>query len=665
MAQDGGALFDSGLLGSSFHWWIGQIADDSVWRENIVAAPHASEKENIGWGRRYKVRILGLHDQGEEVIPSKDLPWANVMMPVTSGGSLSNSGQTPALRQGNMVFGFFMDGTAMTVPVIMGVLSNNSQNEPALTVGDNRVTNKQAGSLAVSGYAEGQVSKDISTGEKPSPPDGDLKSEHPNSSPAAQQVPANVKLNKFGLRPDQPLSSVPGGLEAAQAAREKARSQGKSVQEVENAAMAAVQNLLSAREAQQTAPTAPFKAGAQRESPDVQNITAGDVKEQDLAEEKTVMPIPDDPVQSAMKAIQTIIENITQKMDKYLNAIQSYVDTVSNTTGNLEDMICKGAMQAAKYMKVLMDKIMEFVLKQLNSVMTKVVASLPSSFRNQMGDLKEKLNEMILGMYNQMIAGLGDQMCSALMDALRPAEREQQARDIAANQGSGGGGGQSGIDPDTGEAIGIGNAIDNNGKFKTAPKVPMCYAESIASTVISKNKAQIETANNNVVRSLNMYLDGVQSEMDSVASTLSAGKELMSAGLGDSFGDFGASADVITGGMGGAVNMIPDIAGGLGAALDFANIVANVFAGDLEPKKAINDYYQLATGGSGAAAAEVPSLESVGNSVAVSGSDRNEIMTTPDPPPEYATPRKDEPDVDLDPGYDDATYNPDDYLQIA
>ena len=664
MAQDGGALFDSGLLGSSFHWWIGQIADDSVWRENIIAAPHASAGENIGWGRRYKVRILGLHDQGETEIESKDLPWANVMMPVTSGGSLSNSGQTPALRQGNMVFGFFMDGTAMTVPVIMGVLSNNAQNEPALTVGDNRVTNKQAGSLAVSGYAEGQVSKDISTGEKPSPPDGDLKSEHPNSSPAAQQVPANVKLNKFGLRPDQPLSSVPGGLEAAQAAREKARSQGKSVQEVENAAMAAVANVVRNREAQATAPTAPFKTGAQRESPDVQNITAGDVKEQDLAEEKTVMPIPDDPVQSAMKAIQTIIENITQKMDKYLNAIQSYVDTVSNTTGNLEDMICKGAMQAAKYMKVLMDKIMEFVLKQLNSVMTKVVASMPSSFRNQMGDLKEKLNEMILGMYNQMIAGLGDQMCSALMDALRPAEREQQARDIAANQGSGGGG-QSGINPDTGEAIGIGNAIDNNGKFKTAPKVPMCYAESIASTVISKNKAQIETANNNVVRSLNMYLDGVQSEMDSVASTLSAGKELMSAGLGDSFGDFGASADVITGGMGGAVDMIPDIAGGLGAALDFANIVANVFAGDLEPKKAINDYYQLATGGSGAAAGELPSLESVGNSVAESAAARADRITTPETPPEYATPRKDEPDVDLDPGYDDATYNPDDYLQIA
>jgi len=664
MAQDGGALFESGLLGSSFHWWIGQIADDSVWRENIIAAPHASDAENIGWGRRYKVRILGLHDQGETEIPSKDLPWANVMMPVTSGGSLSNSGQTPALRQGNMVFGFFMDGSAMTVPVIMGVMSNNAQNEPALTIGDNRVTNKQPGSLAVSGYADGQVPKDVNTGEKPTPPDGDIKSEHPNSSPAAQQVPANVKLNKYGLRPDQPLSAVPGGLEAAQAAREKARSQNKSVQEVENAAMAAVQNLLSARETQQTAPTAPFKAGAQRESPDVQNITAGDVKEQDLAEEKTVMPTPDDPIQSAMKAIQTIIDNIAQKMDKYLNALQSYVDTVSSTLpdGGLEDMICKGAMQAAKYMKVLMDKIMEFVLKQLNTVMTKVVASMPSSLRNQMGDLKEKLNEMILGMYNQMIAGLGDQMCSALMDALQPAEREKEAKAFAAQQSSGGG--QSGIDPNTGNAIGIGNRR-NDGKFRTAPKVPMCYAESVASTVISKNKDQIETANNNVVRSLNMYLDGVQAEMDSVSSAISAGRDLMSAGLGDNFGDFGANTDVITGGMGGAVNMIPDIAGGLGAALDFANIIMNVFPGELQPKKAINDYYQLATGGSGAAAGELPSVESISNSVVESGEARAQRITTPPDAPEYAAPRKDEADVDLDPGYDDSTYKPDDYLQIA
>ena len=97
---------------------------------------------------------------------------------------------------------------------------------------------------------------------------------------------------------------------------------------------------------------------------------------------------------------------------------------------------------------------------------------------------------------------------------------------------------------------------------------------------------------------MNAYLDGVQGEMDSVASTLSAGQEAMQSGLGDLFGDFGDNANAVGGG--GAVNMIPDIAGGSWCCSDFANVIANVFAGELEPKKAINDFYQLATGGSGA-----------------------------------------------------------------
>ena len=78
--------------------------------ENIVAAL-MRVRENIGWGR-VQGKILGLHDQGETEIPSKDLPGScNDARNI--GGSLSNSGQTPALRQGNMVFGFFMDGSAI------------------------------------------------------------------------------------------------------------------------------------------------------------------------------------------------------------------------------------------------------------------------------------------------------------------------------------------------------------------------------------------------------------------------------------------------------------------------------------------------------------------------------------------------------------------------
>ena len=37
MAAEGGGLFNQDFLGESFVWWVGQIADDSYWRDNINA----------------------------------------------------------------------------------------------------------------------------------------------------------------------------------------------------------------------------------------------------------------------------------------------------------------------------------------------------------------------------------------------------------------------------------------------------------------------------------------------------------------------------------------------------------------------------------------------------------------------------------------------------
>ena len=121
------SLFNPGFLGSSFNWWIGQIPDDSYWRDNIVPTKSDSPEGSTGWGYRYKVRIIGLHDQDEETLTSEELPWAQVMYPITAGGGQQASYQTPNLRQGNFVFGFFLDGSDMQVPVIMGVLGNNAK----------------------------------------------------------------------------------------------------------------------------------------------------------------------------------------------------------------------------------------------------------------------------------------------------------------------------------------------------------------------------------------------------------------------------------------------------------------------------------------------------------------------------------------------------------
>ena len=177
--MEGGSLFNPGFLGGSFLWWIGQIVDDSTWRDNTNSGKYEDRTSIPGWGRRYKVRIIGLHDQGETTIPSDQLPWAQVMYPVTAGGGQTGAMDSTKLRQGNMVFGFFLDGQDQQVPVIMGVLGNNSQTVLAQknsTVEDT-ITDTQPGILAKSGYSEGTNPKSGTARE--TPPDDDLSLEEP------------------------------------------------------------------------------------------------------------------------------------------------------------------------------------------------------------------------------------------------------------------------------------------------------------------------------------------------------------------------------------------------------------------------------------------------------------------------------------------------------
>ena len=207
--MEGGALFNSGVLGANFIWWIGQIADDSVWRDNILPGKFKTAEDIPGWDYRYKVRIMGLHDQGQAAIKEEDLPWAIIMYPVTAGGGQTNSWMSSNLRQGNFVFGFFMDGQNMQVPVIMGVLGNNSQTPLGMKIGkpDNSVTNTQPGNLARSGYATGQVPKKGTTKERV--PDEGLVISKPKSSDIAKESatpPPGATFNQYGLPDNNPVT---------------------------------------------------------------------------------------------------------------------------------------------------------------------------------------------------------------------------------------------------------------------------------------------------------------------------------------------------------------------------------------------------------------------------------------------------------------------------
>jgi hypothetical protein len=108
-----------------FVWWIGHIPTESTWKDNTPGKRTQTTDEHKGFGYRYKVRILGYHPQEKDILSDDDLPWADVMLPVTAGSGSGGSSQTPNLKQGNFVYGFFLDGENAQVPIIMGVIGYN------------------------------------------------------------------------------------------------------------------------------------------------------------------------------------------------------------------------------------------------------------------------------------------------------------------------------------------------------------------------------------------------------------------------------------------------------------------------------------------------------------------------------------------------------------
>ena len=60
------------------------------------------------------------------------------------------------------------------------------------------------------------------------------------------------------------------------------------------------------------------------------------------------------------------MDNMTQSIDKAMNALSSYTDAVSITEGvrNLKKVISDSSKTQSKYMKVMMDKVMEQMLEK-------------------------------------------------------------------------------------------------------------------------------------------------------------------------------------------------------------------------------------------------------------------------------------------------------------
>jgi hypothetical protein len=468
--MEGGSLFNSGFLGASFNWWIGQIASDSTWRDNILPGKFENKDQIPGWGRRYKVRIIGLHDQGETEIPSDQLPWAQVMYPVTAGGGQAGASQTPNLRQGNFVFGFFLDEKEQQVPVIMGVLGNNAQTQLATKIGDNKVTNTQPGSLATSGFAEpadGNKDPNIRV------PDDALvinKPKDPEQSKECSPPPPGVAVNKFGLRSDQPLTKAQ--FQDQQSARAEAEARGLTGLVRDEFIQRAVAQGIKNRCEAANSPTSPTQPGATKENSDaVHEQTNADTKRHDLYLKKTVMLSPCDIPGSAMKGMQIEIDNLTKEIDKILHAAVSYVDAASQILSDIQKLIADFACTIAKYMKIIFDKIFEYVMKQINKAIAPTVDAMFPNQRYQYLDIKERITELIRCLYSKISGNLCGQIQGFLNDIL-----------------------------DT----------QNPSPCNGAPYVPICSVETLVGNCIATNMGDVNNAVNDILNNINEFLTDIQ-----------------------------------------------------------------------------------------------------------------------------------------------------------
>ena len=168
------ALLKTNFVGKDgFRWWVGQIAPANVQGEQLAPTKN-EEVEN--WGNRLKVRIMGYHPFSKADLPDEDLPWANIMIPSTSGTGASNFSKSVMLRPGDVVIGFFLDGETAQQPIIMGALSRTSEVLQDLP-------SESIGFLPFTGYTD-----------KIAPPSGTLKpNESGENTAEAQESPVTDK----------------------------------------------------------------------------------------------------------------------------------------------------------------------------------------------------------------------------------------------------------------------------------------------------------------------------------------------------------------------------------------------------------------------------------------------------------------------------------------
>lgn len=90
------------FYGDQTRWFLGEVVD--------------IENDPLKLGR-VKVKVYGVYDE----IKENDLPWAQIVVPVTTGIH-EGKGQNLGILVGTQVFGIFLDGQNSQLPMVIGTV---------------------------------------------------------------------------------------------------------------------------------------------------------------------------------------------------------------------------------------------------------------------------------------------------------------------------------------------------------------------------------------------------------------------------------------------------------------------------------------------------------------------------------------------------------------
>ena len=363
-----------------FIWWIGQIPNEEVWKENKAGYPQPNNTDAPGFAERYKVRIMGYHTGAMEDLKDEELPWATVMYPTTAGGGGRGSYQSANLTQGCFVFGFFLDGDQCQVPVIMGALGFNDYNAVKSTLP------QKNGFLPFTGYPEKETIKSVTT----------VKAEEAEGI-VAKQDNEEGKSNNSNLNESTEAGSSQTDIGAKNAAKDGAKKKPLEVPE-------RCRPLPTAKIQQSLKNTLLDVQELKKSRFDRQSLLITNVADIDAAIKKRTMEGAEE-VAGGMKQIMGLVQkNATEKIndklkDTYYNVFPNARQELKKEVENINDAI---ACQFRNLADGLMDMLGNFLNDAINKVVNTASCFIDNMIGAMMGTLANAIGNSLSDLFGNI-----------------------------------------------------------------------------------------------------------------------------------------------------------------------------------------------------------------------------------------------------------------------